>query len=214
MRLYLDPTSLNEESSTQLCALSCTSNRLDLCSVKSLPKYGDISAKFGMVWRFLPMADPYVDIMVSRDLDSRFSARESSAVEDWLNTGLAFHAMRDNIYHGTPILGGMWGARMDKDNREEYVQLVDKMINEMSLSWSKGYDQTLLAKHFWPAVKESACVHDAYLCQRYPVPHNRPWPTRRRDEPANFVGSIGEMKIDSVCPVECRPIDHKDWTTC
>jgi len=40
--------------------------------VRSIPGFGDISAKFGMVWRFLPMADPLVDVMVSRDLDSRY----------------------------------------------------------------------------------------------------------------------------------------------
>ena len=53
-------------------SLSC---RLHLCSVRSIPGFGDISAKFGMVWRFLPMADPLVDVMVSRDLDSRYCSK-------------------------------------------------------------------------------------------------------------------------------------------
>jgi hypothetical protein len=48
--------------------------RLHLCSVRQLPVFGDIAAKFGMVWRFLPMADPLVDVMISRDLDSRWAA--------------------------------------------------------------------------------------------------------------------------------------------
>ena len=43
--------------------------------MRSIPGFGDISAKFGMVWRFLPMADPLVDVMVSRDLDSRYCPR-------------------------------------------------------------------------------------------------------------------------------------------
>jgi hypothetical protein len=42
-----------------------------VCSVKNITGFGDISSKFGMVWRFLPMADPFVDVMISRDLDSR-----------------------------------------------------------------------------------------------------------------------------------------------
>jgi hypothetical protein len=45
--------------------------RLHVCSVKNITGFGDISSKFGMVWRFLPMADPFVDVMISRDLDSR-----------------------------------------------------------------------------------------------------------------------------------------------
>ena len=46
---------------------------MDLCSVLSILPYGNISGRFGMVWRFLPMADPFVDFMVSRDLDSRYN---------------------------------------------------------------------------------------------------------------------------------------------
>ena len=45
--------------------------RFDICTVNNLPGYGDLSQVFGMVWRFLPLSDPTVDIMVSRDLDSR-----------------------------------------------------------------------------------------------------------------------------------------------
>ena len=44
----------------------------DLCPVNSLPQFGDLSSVFGMTWRFLPISDPTVDIMVSRDLDSRY----------------------------------------------------------------------------------------------------------------------------------------------
>jgi hypothetical protein len=45
--------------------------RFHICSVTNLPGFDDLPAKFGMLWRFLPMADPWVDVMVSRDLDSR-----------------------------------------------------------------------------------------------------------------------------------------------
>merc|ERR1712242_661726 len=113
MRVYLDPATLDEDSRADLCFLSCSSKKLDLCPVTDLPGYGDISKKFGMVWRFVAVSDGDVDFMVSRDLDSRFSERETAAVNDWIQTGLPFHIMRDNPYHGTSILGGMWGARMD-----------------------------------------------------------------------------------------------------
>ena len=39
----------------------------------SLPRYGDLSKIFGMVWRFLPLLDPLVDAVASRDLDSRLT---------------------------------------------------------------------------------------------------------------------------------------------
>ena len=67
----------------------------------------------GMFWRFLPASDPSVDIMISRDTDSRLNSRESVAVTQWLEMGNRFHIMRDHPHHGTQILGGMWGVRGD-----------------------------------------------------------------------------------------------------
>lgn len=213
MRVYLDPRDAEARALQDLCTLSCMSQNLDLCSVRSLPRYGDLSAMFGMVWRFLPMADPYVDVMISRDLDSRFSAREAAAVNDWMSSGLPFHAMRDHNQHENPILGGMWGSRKTETNSKLLSSLVDTLITAMNSSWTKGYDQDLLEQHVWPLVKNVTVVHDAYLCTRFPAPHTRPWPTRREVGPWNFVGSAGSS-IERECPLECRPKNHQDWTTC
>ena len=69
---------------------------------------GDWTAMF---WRFYPASEPDVDVMISRDTDSRLNSRESNAVHEWLNSGKAFHIMRDHPQHGIEILGGMWGVR-------------------------------------------------------------------------------------------------------
>ena len=90
--------------------------------MKSLYDYG----------RYLPLLDPSVDVMVSRDLDSRPTTREQAAVEEWLNTGLAFHVMRDNPQHGTEILGGMWGARMDSGLRTELGKAMSGLLDNVS----------------------------------------------------------------------------------
>ena len=82
--------------------------------------------------RFLPLLDHSVDVMVSRDLDSRLTTREQAAVEEWLNTGLAFHVMRDNPQHGTEILGGMWGARMDSGLRAELGKAMSGLLDNVS----------------------------------------------------------------------------------
>ena len=52
-------------------------------------------------------------MFISRDLDSRISEREVAATQEWLQSGLAVHAMRDHPGQKHPLLGGMWGARMD-----------------------------------------------------------------------------------------------------
>ena len=85
-----------------------------------------------MLWRFLPVLDPSVDLMVSRDLDSRLTTREQAAVQEWIDTGLAFHVMRDNPQHGTEILGGMWGARMDSGLRPQLDKAMSELLNNVS----------------------------------------------------------------------------------
>ena len=65
----------------------------------------------GMFWRFYAADDESVDVMISRDCDSRIGKREKYAVEQWLNSSIKFHIMRDHPFHAIPILGGMWGAK-------------------------------------------------------------------------------------------------------
>ena len=57
---------------------------LRFCHVKNIPVLGDVSKVFAMNWRFLPMLDPQVSHMVSRDLDSLINEREAAAVQEWL----------------------------------------------------------------------------------------------------------------------------------
>ena len=67
-----------------------------------------------MFWRFEPIWDKSVDVVISRDCDSRLNYRERSAVDDWLLSDKGFHIMRDHPLHGWTILGGMWGLQNKK----------------------------------------------------------------------------------------------------
>ena len=94
--------------------------------------------------------------------------REEAAVSEWLDSGLPFHVMRwerlkyfeawigiflkygywycrDNPYHNTAILGGMWGARMDTGMRNTLDASFRQLFNNVrtkNLLWkcefSKG----------------------------------------------------------------------------
>ena len=97
------------------------------------------------------MLDPSVDVMVSRDLDSRISSREQVVVVEWLEqSNLPFHIIRDHpghfysewssLVHGTilgylkyfsEILGGLWGARMDSGYRDTLSTLMKSLIDEV-----------------------------------------------------------------------------------
>ena len=65
----------------------------------------------GMFWRFYPITDPDVEVMISRDTDCRITDREARAVNEWLESGKTLHVMRDHPMHTEPIMGGMWGCR-------------------------------------------------------------------------------------------------------
>src|SRR5262249_39348145 len=67
------------------------------------PEPGDWRALF---WRFRPAGEDDVEVMLSRDTDSRLGARERAAVDAWLASDCDFHVMRDPPLHRTSILAG------------------------------------------------------------------------------------------------------------
>lgn len=136
----------------------------------------------GMFWRFEAASDPNVDVMLSRDCDSRVNFREAAAVNEWLLSDKQFHIMRDHPWHGTPILGGMWGVK--------YPFL--KNINELMSKYEKGdfwqVDQNFL-KLLYPHIKEYCFVHDEFF-------EKKPWPTPRVG--LEFVGQVFDENDSTV----------------
>lgn len=119
----------------------------------------------GMFWRFLAASDPNVDVMISRDADSRLSYREKFAVDEWVNSDFDFHIMRDHQYHGVPILGGMWGVK------KGLLSNLEKMIFDFEKGDFLGVDQNFLGKYVYPLVANKSLVHDEFFEQK-PFPVN------------------------------------------
>jgi hypothetical protein len=110
----------------------------------------------GMFWRFAPASDPDVDIMLSRDCDSRLSRRERIAVDEWLESGKSVHIIRDHPQHGTLILGGLWGVRGDK---LQDMQVLMNGWNQLDM-WQT--DQDFLRDRIYPLVHDDIFVHDEF----------------------------------------------------
>ena len=93
----------------------------------------------GMFWRFYPASEGDVDVMISRDCDSRLNNRERDAVNEWLSSDKGFHIMRDHPWHKTSILGGMWGSRKGIVN--EMKTLIDSYVkgNFWQVDHKKSY---------------------------------------------------------------------------
>tara|TARA_R110002110_G_scaffold43418_14_gene134896 strand:- start:246 stop:893 length:648 start_codon:yes stop_codon:yes gene_type:complete len=120
----------------------------------------------GMFWRFYPASDLNVDVMLSRDTDSRLNLREKAAVDEWLTGDKDFHIMRDHPQHATEIMGGMWGVRNG---------LLPDMVNMIN-DYVKGdfwqVDQNFLRERVYPLVKKNTMVHDEYF-EKKPFPVSR-----------------------------------------
>lgn len=123
------------------------------CNV-DIVRMGRREAFDGAFWRFLPASDPEVDVMLSRDCDSRISDREVAAVAEWILSDKDFHIMRDHPCHDVPILGGMWGCR------HGLLRDMEQMIKRWSSSLaSKGCDQEFLAAEVYPRVRGRSFEH-------------------------------------------------------
>jgi hypothetical protein len=129
----------------------------------------------GMFWRFLPASEPDVLAMISRDTDSRLSARETEAVNVWLSTNKSFHIMRDHPAHGVPMLGGMWGVRGG------IVKNISGTIEKYAGGDFWQVDQNFLKQEIYPLAIGDACVHDDFF-------EHQNFPTARIDN--EFVGDV------------------------
>lgn len=137
----------------------------------------------GMFWRFEAIADNDCEVMLSRDTDSRLTAREFKAVDAWLQSDKLFHVMRDHPEHNTEILGGMWGAKKP---------ILQDMIHLMK-SYKKGdfwqVDQNFLREVIWPRVAYTTFTHDPFFSKI-------PFPTARNG--LEFIGQVWDENENTV----------------
>jgi len=128
-----------------------------LDNVKIIFKEGDLSVCKPMMWRFEAIDEEDVEVMMSRDTDTRFWLREKLAVEEWLQSDKLFHIMRDHPHHSFMILGGMFGTRKIpiipswKINIDKYVQDDIRM-----------YDQDFLRDTIYPVIKDNSLIHASF----------------------------------------------------
>ena len=144
-----------------------------------MPEDGNCTSMF---WRFLPAGEENVEVMISRDTDSRLSLREKAAVIEWLSSEKQFHIMRDHPYHYALILGGMWGARGG------ILKNIKQMIEEYQKKDLYGDDQNFLTEKIYPLILNNSFVHDEFFSYNS---FCRPFPTKRKS--FEFVGDVFDM---------------------
>ena len=133
----------------------------------------------GLFWRFYAASDSTVDIMISRDCDSRLTERDRIAVEEWLNSNKDFHIIRDHIDHKTKILGGLWGVR------NGLLSHMDALIEQYCCPYELDDDQRFLRRIIYPRVKRNCFVHDEFFHYR----GEKPRKITRERENYEFIGA-------------------------
>jgi hypothetical protein len=108
------------------------------------------------LWRFLACELDY-DFVAFRDADARLSLRELNAHEEFIESGLDAHIMKDHpIGHNYPINAGMFTVRsaLFKDIRT--------LIESAEISDYYTQDQDFLKNLIYPRIQFSCFVHDEF----------------------------------------------------
>ena len=148
-------------------------------NVKIISKTGDLLTNKPMMWRFEAIDDPDVEIMMSRDTDTRFLPREKLAVDEWLESGKTFHIMRDHPHHYYEILGGMFGTRKIPGITSWKMEM-DKFVQKNT----RMYDQHFLKDTIYPKIKNDSVIHATFNKLE---PHSKDFPLKY-DSEHRFVG--------------------------
>jgi hypothetical protein len=123
-------------------------------------------------WRFEPIDHPHVQVLISRDTDTRILLREKLAVEEWLSTDKSFHIMRDHPHHEMKIMAGLFGTK-----KLAGVIWRDQIVKYKCDANSRDHDQDFLRDYIYPLVKTSSLVHTNFhiyegeTAKPFPIPH-------------------------------------------
>jgi tetratricopeptide (TPR) repeat protein len=112
---------------------------------------------YGLFWRFLAADDPAVDRFLCRDCDARLNAREAAAVQAWLASPFAFHAMRDAPFHTELLLAGLWGGVGGA--LSGIGAAIDRFYRPGQHRW---VDQDFLRLVIWPRIRPQLLTHDGW----------------------------------------------------
>ena len=118
--------------------------------------------KSSMMWRFLPIDEPDVEVMISRDADSRLSWREKKCVDIFLESDKLLHSIRDEVNHDK-IMGGMWGIK--KGHSINMKQEIDNFSKSMNY----GHDQDFLNSVISPKFVGRTLLHCSTYHNTIPI---------------------------------------------
>jgi protein O-GlcNAc transferase len=131
------------------------------------------------MWRYEAIDNSEVEIVLSRDTDTRILMREKLAVDEWLSSNTIFHIMRDHPHHNFSILAGMFGTKKIPE-----IPNWTNIINSYNKTDNRMYDQDFLRDYVYPKIINNSTIHATF--HKY-EPHAKNFPINY-DETYKFVG--------------------------
>jgi hypothetical protein len=142
-----------------------------ISNVKIINKTGNLQNEFckPRMWRYEPIDEPDVELMLVRDTDTRILLREKLAVYEWINSNKLFHIMRDHPHHSFLILAGMFGTKKIPEIKS-WKELIDLYIPRDN----RMYDQDFLKQHIYPLISMNCIIHASFYnieqhCKPFPI---------------------------------------------
>jgi hypothetical protein len=110
-----------------------------------------------MFWRFYAFALD-ADYVLIKDADARLSLRDISAHQEFIDSQLNFHIVKDHpVGHDTVILAGMFSVK------GQSLKNIKELIQAYPVNGNFGCDQDFLREVVYPLAKQSMLVHDPYF---------------------------------------------------
>lgn len=132
--------------------------------VKVLQSYSNVvirttgeTGPINMIYRFMAIDEPDVDIMLVRDADSLIHWRDRWAIHRFLEQpDYIAHCIRDHKDHGASLMGGLWGLRKSAGLviADEYTA-----FKSAPKEFGVAHDQNFLAGQIYPKVNSRLLVH-------------------------------------------------------
>lgn len=111
-----------------------------------------------MTYRFFAIDDENVEILFSRDADSRLNFRDQYCINEFLKSDKRFEIIRDHTQHRALILGGTWGIK-----KGLIASVKQLFIDSARICNRYDDDQQFLSNVLYPMVKNDALIFDEFF---------------------------------------------------
>ena len=214
VRVYYHNLPITEQ---QILQIENQFGNVDFCDSQNIPFVGDLTSFMsGRLHRYIAFADPFVDLFMSRDLDSPILQREVTSVSEWLSSNKYFHIIRDHPLHYDVMLAGLWAMKISENETIRHMLTERLLTKSLTKCWnSQDGDLRFLEKYVWPLAESNSMQHDSFHCQKYHL--SVPF-TQSKFSSSKFIGCRRPCRSDQdppgPCPIQCLLRNSSNTNLC